>query len=238
MDLSNIQIVLVETSHPGNIGAAARAMKTMGLTNLRLVSPQDYPSAEATARASGASDLLAAARVFADLEAAVADCGLVIGASARLRSIPWPLVNARDAAARAAADSDRTQVAILFGRERTGLSNNELERCHQLLNIPSNPAYSSLNLAASVQVVCYELRMAAGVDSLPSDADSPPASGAEMEALYRHLEDTLLATGFLDPAAPRQLMRRLRRLFNRAGLEQLEVNILRGILASAQQPKR
>ena len=234
MDFSHIHIVLVETSHPGNIGAAARAMKTMGLSRLRLVRPKDYPSAEATARASGAGDVLAAAQVFDTLDDALADCGLVLGASARMRSIPWPLVNARDGAALAAAGSGRTEVALLFGRERTGLSNDELERCHHLVNIPSNPDYSSLNLAASVQVMCYELRMAADIDPLPSDADSRPATGREMEDFYRHLEETLLATGFLNPDAPRQLMRRLRRLFNRVGLEHLEVNILRGILGAVQ----
>ena len=234
MDFSKLHVVLVETSHPGNIGAAARAMKTMGLGNLRLINPKVFPSAEATARASGASDVLAAAQVFSSLDEALADCGLVLGASARMRSIPWPLVNARDGAALAAVGSGRTKVALLFGRERTGLTNEELERCHHLVNIPSNPEYSSLNLAASVQVMSYELRMAADIDPLPSDADSPPATGREMEDFYRHLEETLLVTGFLNPDAPRQLMRRLRRLFNRVGLEHLEVNILRGILGALQ----
>jgi len=238
MNLSNVHIVLVQTSHPGNIGAAARAMKTMGLSKLRLVRPSYFPSAEASTRASSATDVLAAAQVFDSLDDALADCGMVFGASARMRSLPWPLVDAREAAARAAEAAERTQVAVVFGRERSGLTNDELERCHQLLNIPANPEYSSLNLAASVQVMAYELRMAGDVPALPSDSDSPPASGREMEDMYQHLQETMLKTGFLDPKAPRLLMRRMRRLFNRARLEQAEVNILRGLFSAAQGAKR
>jgi len=238
MDLDNVHIVLVETSHPGNIGAAARAMKTMGLSGLRLVRPRHYPSAEASARAASASDVLAAAQVFDTLDEAVADCGLVLGASARMRSLPWPLVNAREGAAAAGEASARTPVAVVFGRERTGLSNEELERCHQLVNIPANPEYSSLNLAASVQVMAYELRMAGELPPLPSDEDSLPATGTEMEDFYRHLQQTMLQIGFLDPKAPRLLMRRMRRMFNRARLEQAEVSILRGLLGAAQGAKR
>jgi len=238
MDLSNIHIVLVETSHPGNIGAAARAMKTMGLSSLRLVRPRYFPSAEASTRASSATDVLAAAQVFESLDDALADCGQVFGASSRMRSLPWPLVDAREAAGIAAGTASRTPVAFVFGRERNGLSNEELERCHQLVNIPANPDYCSLNLAASVQVMAYELRMAGEVPALPTDSDSLPATGREMEAFYQHLEQTMLRTGFLDPKAPRLLMRRMRRLFNRARLEHLEVNILRGLLGAAQGAKR
>jgi len=238
MDLDNVHIVLVETSHPGNIGAAARAMKTMGLSSLRLVRPRYFPSAEASTRASSATDVLAAAQVFESLDDALADCGHVLGASARMRSLPWPLVGAREGAGIAAEYASRTPVAVVFGRERNGLSNEELERCHQLVNIPANPEYSSLNLAASVQIMAYELRMTGDVPPLPSDSDSPPASGREMEDLYRHLQETMLQTGFLDPKAPRLLMRRMRRMFNRARLEQVEVNILRGLLGAAQGSKR
>ena len=238
MDLCNVHIVLVETSHPGNIGAAARAMKTMGLSSLRLVRPRHFPSAEAGARASGATDVLDSAQLFETLDDALADCGMVLGASARMRSLPWPLVDAREGAGIAAEARTRTPVALVFGRERTGLTNEELERCHQLLNIPSNPEYSSLNLAASVQVMAYELRMAGDRPALPSDSDSIPATGREMEDLYRHLEETMLRIGFLDPKAPRLLMRRMRRLFNRAQLEQVEVKILRGLLGAALGAKK
>ena len=238
MDLDNVHIVLVETSHPGNIGAAARAMKTMGLSSLRLVRPKHFPSAEASARASSASDVLAAAQVCGTLDEALADCGRVLGASARMRSLPWPLVDAREGAAIAAEAAVSTPVAVVFGRERSGLSNEELERCHQLVNIPANPEYSSLNLAASVQVMAYELRMAGDVPPLPSDDDSVPATGAEMEGMYSHLEQTMLQIGFLDPKAPRLLMRRMRRMFNRAQLEQVEVQIMRGLLGAAQGAKK
>ena len=238
MDLDNVHIVLVETSHPGNIGAAARAMKTMGLSSLRLVRPKHFPSAEASARAAGATDVLAAAQDCGSLDEALADCGRVLGASARMRSLPWPLVDAREGAAIAAEAAAITPVAVVFGRERSGLSNEELERCHQLVNIPANPEYSSLNLAASVQLMAYELRMAGDVPPLPSDENSMPATGAEMEGMYRHLEQTMLKIGFMDPKAPRLLMRRMRRLFNRAQLEQMEVQMLRGLLGAAQGSKR
>ena len=238
MDSDNVHIVLVETSHPGNIGAAARAMKTMGLSCLRLVRPKHFPSAEASARASSASDVLAAAQVCGSLDEALADCGVVLGASARMRSLPLPLVDAREGAAIVAEATAITPVAVVFGRERSGLTNEELERCHQLVNIPANPEYSSLNLAASVQVMAYELRMAGDVPPLPADERSVRATGAEMEGMYQHLEETMLKIGFLDPKAPRLLMRRMRRLFNRAQLEQMEVQILRGLLAAAQGAKR
>ncbi len=237
--LERIRVVLVETSHPGNIGAAARAMKVMGLSRLYLVQPQLFPSAEATSRASGADDLLTRARVCATLDEALADCTLVLGASARLRSLPWPLSDARSAAQRAVAGAAAGQeVALVFGREQTGLSNEELQRCHYLLHIPANGDYSSLNLAAAVQVVSYELRMALlGSEPLATD-EGDYASGDELESLYRHLEETLVDIGFLDPENPRHVMRRLRRLYNRARLERTEVNILRGILTESQKKAR
>jgi tRNA (cytidine32/uridine32-2'-O)-methyltransferase len=237
--LPNIRIVLVNPSHPGNVGAAARAMKTMGLSRLHLVEPHDYPSAEATARASGADDVLADAAVFDDLDAALAGCGLVIGTSARSRTVPWPVLGTRECARRAIAESRDTEVAVVFGREKTGLSNEELDRCHFLVHIPTDEAYSSLNLAAAVQVIAYELRMAAldGVPDYTEEREAPLASADEMAGLYRHLESTLHYIGFLNPEHPRRLMRRLRRLFNRARPDQQEINILRGILSAVQDMK-
>jgi TrmH family RNA methyltransferase len=236
MVLSNIRVVLVGTSHPGNLGAAARAMKTMGLTQLSLVNPQSFPCAQATARAAGADDILHAAQVCATLVEAVADCGLVIGASARLlRHLAWPQVDAREAGTLAVAQAATTPVAFVFGNERSGLTNTELDRCHCLLHIPTHPSYSSLNLAAAVQVVAYEVYMA--VRTGGGSVRHVPAAALEMERLYAHLEQMLVDIGFLDPTHPRLLMRRLRRLFNRAQPDAVEVNLLRGILTAAQRPR-
>ncbi|MEJ2644231.1 MAG: tRNA (cytosine(32)/uridine(32)-2'-O)-methyltransferase TrmJ [Gammaproteobacteria bacterium] len=235
--LSNIRIVLVNTSHPGNIGAVARAMKTMCLEQLYLVGPKVYPSAEATARASGADDLLARARVCATLDEALAGCTLVAGTSARSRAIPWPLMGPRACAARLAERSESGPVALVFGREQSGLSNEELDRCQLLVQIPSNPEYGSLNLAAAVQVMAYELLQAHRDGTRESDeapAEHPPATADELDGFYRHLEQTLVALEFLDPANPRHLMRRLRRVYHRAALDRNEVNILRGILTAIQ----
>jgi TrmH family RNA methyltransferase len=228
-----IRFVLVETSHPGNVGAAARAMKTMGLGRLVLVRPKGYPSAEATARASGADDILAAARVVPELDAALAGANLVLGTSARLRSMTWPQLDARGAGAMMGVEAERGEVAVVFGRERTGLTNAELDRCHYLLHIPVSPAYPSLNLAAAVQVVAYEIRMARlGQTGSAEYTAATPATAERMAGLFDHLERTLAEIGYLDPANPRYLMRRLRRLFNRARLGDEEVNILRGILSA------
>jgi TrmH family RNA methyltransferase len=232
------RIVLVNTSHPGNIGAAARAMKNMGLEQLCLVSPQQYPSAEATARASGADDLLAAASCHQTLDEAIVDATLVIGASARCRTLPLPMLDPRDCAELTMAQADRGRVAILFGRERTGLTNEELDRCHYLVQIPSNPDYPSLNLAAAVQVIAYELRVAAGTAGPAPEAQRDCASAGQLEQFYAHLEQTLIEHEFLDPENPRQLMRRLRRLFGRARPDQNEINILRGILTAAGKAAR
>ena len=233
-----VRIVLVQTSHPGNIGAAARAMKTMGLDDLVLVDPEQFPHAQATARASGADDVLATARVVGTVPAAIEDCHYVVGASARLRSLPWPTVDPRTAAGDI-AERARTgdSVAVLFGPEQSGLNNDDLARCHQLLNIPANPVYSSLNLAQAVQVVCYELRMAMGAVVTAVDRERRPATSVEMEGFHDHLRQVLEHAGFLNPDHPRQLLLRLRRLFNRAQLDDNELNILRGIL-SALDPKR
>ena len=234
--LSKIRVVLSSTSHPGNIGATARAMKTMGLTRLYLVNPKVFPSAEATARASGADDVLANAVMCSGIDEALSGCHLVIGASARSRSIPCPVINPAESARKACAESEQGEVAILFGCEQSGLSNAEVDRCQYLVQIPSNPDYGSLNLAAAVQIICYEILVAherpGQLDDVP---DYLPVNADEMELFYKHLERTLIELDFLDPDKPRQLMRRLRRLYNRARPDENEVNILRGMLSAAQQ---
>ena len=228
-----VRIVLVGTSHPGNIGAVARAMKTMGLQRLVLVAPREFPAKEASARAAGAVDVLESARVCADLGEALAGASFVVGASARLRSLAWPSMAPREAAARIVAETGSGEAAVVFGRENSGLTNEELARCHALLHIPTAPALGSLNLAMAVQVVAYELFLASGTaPALPPDRAQPAATAEEMEKFYEHLEAALIAAKFLDPDNPRHLMRRLRRLFNRAQPDSNEVNILRGILAA------
>ena len=234
---SHVRIVMVHTSHPGNIGAAARAMKNMCLSELVLVSPREFPSDEAAARASGADDLLAAARVVGTLAEAVADCRVVIGASARLRTVNWPLLTPRAAAELATAEAPRAPVAIVFGRESSGLSNAELDLCTHLVHIPANPAFSSLNVAMAVQVVAYELLLAAGGAQATSGEDGEVASNAEMEGFFAHLEQALDDIGFTDERRSEKLLRRLRRLFHRAAPASDEVNILRGILSAAQGRK-
>jgi len=233
----NVRIVMVHTTHPGNIGAAARAMKNMCLSELVLVAPREFPCAEATARASGADDLLAAARVVDSLADAVSDCRIVFGASARLRSVPWPVVGPREAARLAAAEARAGAVSIVFGRESSGLSNEELDLCTHLVHIPTNPDYSSLNVAMAVQVLSYELMQAAG-EQLPAVGENGPvASNAEMEGFFGHLEQALDDIGFTDERRAEKLLRRLRRLFHRAAPDGEEVNILRGILSAAQGRK-
>jgi TrmH family RNA methyltransferase len=240
--LPNIRIVLMNTSEPGNIGGVARAMKNMCLEHLVLVDPMQFPHAKATARASGADDLLARATVCQSLDEAIAGCGLVLGASARLRRLSWPIVDARQCAAKALSEAKQTPVAIVFGREHSGLTNEELERCHYLVHIPSNEAYSSLNIAAAVQVIAYELMMAAQHAAPSSPAsDAPglpqeqPATAAEMQGFFEHLFVVLSDIGFLNTDHPRKMSRRLKRLFIKAQLEKVEVNILRGILSTVQK---
>ena len=237
--LDNIRFVLVGTTHPGNIGASARAMKTMGISNLHLVEPMHYPSAEATARASGADDLLASAVVHDNLQSAIEGCHQVYGMSARLRHLPVPVVDPRQAVEQIQQHHDGTQVAIVFGREHSGLSNDELDRCQNLINIPANEAYSSLNLAAAVQVFAYELKMSFNpkikVGRVGEDREAIDAK--DLEHLYSHFEESLMAIGFLDPYNPKNLMRRLRRLFNRADLDRNELQILHGILRAAEKSK-
>ena len=233
-----IRIVLVETSHPGNIGASARAMKTMGFDDLVLVAPQEFPCAEATARASGADDVLSRARVVATLSEAIADCGFIVGASARSRSLPWPTVDPRTCARTVVAEATHSTVAIVLGPEHSGLTNEDLGRCQQLVQIPANSDYSSLNLAMAVQVLCYELRMvghapAGAVDSVASERrEAPLATADELDGFHAHLEELLTEVGFLKLDHPKQLKLRLRRLFHRSRLDQIEINILRGVLAA------
>ena len=239
--LRQVRIVLVEPSHPGNIGAAARAMKNMGLEQLYLVNPKKFPHADATARASGADDLLANAVVRETLDEAVVGCSLVVGASARLRRLSIPQWNPRECAEKIWAEAGSSEIAIIFGREHAGLTNEELGRCHQLVHIPCNPDYSSLNLAAAVQVLCYECRMVAEAELAESDItqkDEPLATADDMTRFYEHLHETLIEIGFLDPENPRIMMQRLRRLFNRARPNEVEMNILRGILTAAQKPRK
>lgn len=234
--LSTTRIVLLNTSHPGNIGAAARAMKTMGLGALWLVNPKQFPHADATARASGADDILAHATVCTHLQEALGDCNLVVGASARPRSIPCPVLTPRECARLVDEPGDKSRVAVLFGCEQSGLSNAEMDRCHYLVQIPSNPDYGSLNLAAAVQVIGYEFYVRhVEAHTAVAMPEHIPVSADEMERFYAHLEETLVALEFLDPENPRQLMRRLRRLYNRARPDENEINILRGILTAARQ---
>lgn len=240
--LSRIRIVLVNTQHPGNIGSSARAMLTMGLSELVLVNPERFPHPQARMTAAHALPVIEQARVVGSLAEAVAGCGWVLASSARPRHLgdapllPW------DAAARVVQTAAAAPVALVFGCERTGLTNEELDLCHAVTQVPTDPGYSSLNLSQAVQVLSYELRKAALPNAQPSAAkqDHPwyaPPSAEEMERYYEHLERILLSTGFLDPANPRLLMRRLRQFFNRASPDRNELNILRGILTSIEKPK-
>ena len=234
--LSHVRVVLSHTSHPGNIGAAARAMKTMGLSRLYLVRPKLFPHADATARASGADDVLGSATLCTDMDEALAGCALVAGASARNRRIPCPVLTPAGFARMAAMADGQGEVALVLGCEQSGLSNAEIDRCHYLVQIPANPDYGSLNLAAALQILCYELRIAhlAGQPGQRESGADTPATADEMERFYTHLEQTLVRLDFLDPDNPRRLMRRLRRLYNRARPDANEMNILRGILTAVQ----
>ncbi len=234
--LDNVRIVLSHTSHPGNIGAAARAMKTMGLRQLYLVNPKSFPDNEANVRASNARDILETARVCSNLTEALGDTFLVAALTARRRNLPHPTYTARRAAAELIQHANHYPVALLFGRESTGLTAAEISCCQLTVQIPANPDYSSLNLAAAVQIMAYELRMMLEGSDDTMQCFFPHLSEAaslqEIEGLHRHLEQIMISSGFLDPKQPKRLIRRMRRLFARTRLEKEEVNILRGLLAA------
>lgn len=237
----DIRIVLVETTHPGNIGAAARAMKNMGLASLYLVSPKAFPHQKAVWRSASAEDLLAKACVCQSVEEAVAGCRLIIGTSARERRIPWPMLSPRECGRKVVSEMGPDhRVAILFGREASGLKNRELQKCHFHVNIPTSQAYSSLNLAMAVQVICYEILSARQEDCVeaqnaPQKWDMELATEEEVEYFFDHLESTLVELAFHDPENPRQLMVRLRRMFSRIRPDQMEISVLRGILTAVNQ---
>jgi tRNA (cytidine32/uridine32-2'-O)-methyltransferase len=239
VNFGNIRIVLVETSHPGNIGAAARAMKNMGLDQLVLVKPKIWPAKEAVSMAVSALDILDSAVVVDTMEEAVADCHLVYGTSARLRNMPVPLLDPPACAEKIMAELAEKKVALVFGREISGLSNAELHLCHYHVNIPVNPEYTSLNLAAAVMVLAYEIRKTAlKISEQPLvkalEWDKEPATMAELDLYLEHLETVLIKLDFHKPENPRQLMRRLRRLYQRIQPDKMEINILRGILSATE----
>ncbi|WP_419536467.1 tRNA (cytosine(32)/uridine(32)-2'-O)-methyltransferase TrmJ [Endozoicomonas sp.] len=237
--LDNISIVLVNPSHPGNIGAAARAMKTMGLSQLCLVAPDDFPSGTATALASGADDILRNARVCETLDEALADCQFVVGTSARVRGVSLPLVDPRDCAQSIIDEAKTHKVALIFGREDKGLTNEQLRRCHLQVHIPTNEAFSSLNLGAAVQVLCYELRMmqliSAEALEMPQPRSHELANMDDMERYYDHLYQVLMEIGFLDHSSHEKIMAKLRRLYGRVRPDRVELSILRGILSETQR---
>lgn len=237
MSLNNIRIVLIETSHPGNIGSAARAMLTMELTDLYLVKPIHRPNEQSSAMASGATKVLGQAKVVDTLQQAIADCHTVIGTSARdQRSVQWPLMDARECGEFIAEQSTENRTAIVFGRESSGLTNEELEQCQFLVSIPVNPDFSSLNIASAVQVLSYECAMAFNqVKTNEKLLESKPqelASMDEVESFYQHLQNTLIKIRYLDPDEPRLLMRKLRCLYGRTQLTKQELGILRGVLSA------
>lgn len=237
--LEKIRMVMVNTTNAGNIGAAARAIKNMGLSQLVLVAPKEFPSEKAVWRAANALDVLDQARVVDTLDEAIADCGLVIGTSARGRRIPWPLLTPRECGDKVVGEAQSHNIAFLFGREDRGLTNEELQKCHYHVHIPANPEYSALNISAALQVIAYEIRMSylaaeAGQPVHFDEWDMPPVQAQDLEMYYTHLQETLEKLGFLTPENPRQTMTRLRRLYNRIRMDQMELNILRGMLTSVQ----
>ncbi|KTD03531.1 tRNA (cytosine(32)/uridine(32)-2'-O)-methyltransferase TrmJ [Fluoribacter gormanii] len=236
MKLSSIRIILVATSHPGNIGSTARAMKTMGLNSLYLVKPKSFPDYKAKEMAAGADDLLESAVVVETLDEALIGCQLILGTSARPRGLSLPGLLPSSCADLISKQAEDTQIAIVFGREHAGLTNEELLKCHYHIHIPSNPEYSSLNLAQAVQIVAYELRM----KLLAPKAEvalrqDEYATADEIEQFYEHLRDVFIEIQFLKASNPRRLMQRVRRLFNRVNLEKMEVNLLRGMLSQVQK---
>ncbi len=239
MSPDSVRIVISRPTHPGNVGAAARAMKNMGLQELVLVAPEKFqhPHPDSIALAAGAVDVIERARVVQTLEQAIDNCQLVIGTSARSRRIGWPPLDPQECAQRLVVAATRGPVALVFGQERTGLTNEELDRCQYVVTVPTSPEYSSLNVASAVQILAYELFRAslANSETAEDPADQGLATAGELQLLYEHLEQVMIQTGFLDPAQPKLLMRRLMRLFGRAAPDRNELNILRGILTSVQQ---
>ncbi|MFQ3175351.1 MAG: tRNA (cytidine32/uridine32-2'-O)-methyltransferase [Psychromonas sp.] len=233
--LENVRIILIGTSHPGNVGSAARAMKTMGLTKLVLVTPECEIDGKSIALSAGASDVLKNHKVCNTLDEAIADCGLVIGASARSRTLDWPMLDPREMGRKVVQEGNKYPVALVFGRENSGLTNDELQKCHFHVFIPANPDYSSLNLAMAVQTLSYEIRMEyLASKSYPEQQQEYPLT-EEIEGLFNHLEQTLMDTGFIVPAHPGLVMNKLRRFFNRARPEVKELRMWRGILSSVQK---
>lgn len=239
--LQNIRIVLVETSHTGNMGSVARAMKTMGLTNLYLVNPLVKPDSQAIALAAGASDVIGNATIVDTFDEAIAGCSLVVGTSARSRSLPWPMLDPRECGLKSVEEGQQAPVALVFGRERVGLTNEELQKCNYHVAIAANPEYSSLNLAMAVQVITYEVRMAwlqseQSPSTLPMEnSESPYPLVDDLERFYQHMEKMMIASGFIRESSPGQVMSKMRRLFTRARPERDELNILRGMLSSFEK---
>ncbi|EGR4062238.1 tRNA (cytosine(32)/uridine(32)-2'-O)-methyltransferase TrmJ [Vibrio cholerae] len=238
MMLERVKVVLVGTTHSGNIGSAARAMKVMGLSQMVLVDPQCQVDAQAIALAAGASEIALNAQIYPTLEAAVADCGLVVGTSARSRTLEWPMLEPRECGEKLISEANQHSVAMVFGRERTGLTNEELQLCHYHVCVPANPEYSSLNLAMAVQLLSYEVRMAYLAllqSSQSSTLQEEYPRHQELERFYAHLEQVIMQTEFISAQQPGQVMNKLRRMFTRARPEAQEINILRGILTSVQK---
>jgi len=238
--LHNIRIVLVETSHTGNMGSVARAMKTMGLTNLYLVNPLVKPDSQAIALAAGASDVIGEAHIVDTLDEALAGCSLVVGTSARSRSLPWPMLDPRECGLKSVQEGQQAPVALVFGRERVGLTNEELQKCHYHVAIAANPEYSSLNLAMAVQIIAYEVRMAflqSQENTQPEYEASPYPLVDDLERFYQHMEQMMVKSGFIREGNPGQVMSKMRRLYTRARPERDELNILRGMLSSLEKPK-
>ncbi|QKU72004.1 tRNA (cytosine(32)/uridine(32)-2'-O)-methyltransferase TrmJ [Vibrio cholerae] len=236
--LERVKVVLVGTTHSGNIGSAARAMKVMGLSQMVLVDPQCQVDAQAIALAAGASEIALNAQIYPTLEAAVADCGLVVGTSARSRTLEWPMLEPRECGEKLISEANQHSVAMVFGRERTGLTNDELQLCHYHVCVPANPEYSSLNLAMAVQLLSYEMRMAylaLQQSSQSSTLQEEYPRHQELERFYAHLEQVIMQTEFISAQQPGQVMNKLRRMFTRARPEAQEINILRGILTSVQK---
>jgi len=240
--LNNIRIVLIQTSHPGNIGSAARAMKTMGLSEFYLVRPKSFPDEQAVAMSSNATDILDKAVVVESVEEALIDCRLVVGTSARYeRTLQWDILEPKECSEKLVAQAQSGKVAILFGRESSGLTNDELAMCHFLVHVPTNPDYSSLNVASAVQILSYECRVAHLSSSEIENEQQEKEEAVTvdvMEGYYKHLETSLIESGFLDPENPKHLMTRLRRLYGRVRVTPSELNILRGILSSFQKNKK